>query len=135
MALCAHRDALLRVMLPVPDIHKPRPLGDSFAFLSLGRRSPSSVAHAWVAEGAEPAPSAEAASWVAQSLTPWRDHITVGGVIPPTFEAYCRVLHPARREAEGVVPVSWKEVAAWSGRVMHAGVQWEGVSAPAAGAK
>jgi hypothetical protein len=56
----------------------------------------------------------------------------VGGVVAAGFEAYARVLHPAwTRDGE---PVSWAEVAAWSGRTIHPTVQFETLAQPRRGA-
>lgn len=53
------------------------------------------------------------------------DH-TVGSLVPPVFEAYARVFHPAQRrdEAGTYVEVRWTEVAAFNGCHAHAGMQW-----------
>lgn len=65
----------------------------------------------------DPAP----ARWVEESLArhPWA---TVGAILPDHFEAYARVLHPAYRRvgASEHEPVSWAEVAAMTGKTMHA---------------
>ena len=72
-----------------------------------------------------------------QNLTPsgWvidRIHgfgVDVGSIIPDGFEAYVRLMHPAfRDEAGGEVPVSWAEIAAAKGRVVHAEMQWPNIS-------
>jgi hypothetical protein len=52
----------------------------------------------------------------------------VAQVIPVGFAAYARVLHPARRAADGA-RVRWAEVAAAHGRVAHAEMQWHAVAA------
>jgi hypothetical protein len=52
----------------------------------------------------------------------------VGALVPPVFEAYARLLHPAR--AEDGSPVRWAEVAAWSGRTAHALAQWVPMAHP-----
>lgn len=43
----------------------------------------------------------------------------VAGVVPDGFSAYVRILHPARCVTSNA-PVSWAQVAAWSGRRMLA---------------
>lgn len=50
---------------------------------------------------------------------------TVGALVPALFEAYLRVLHPAVRYAgDDDIEVSWAEVAAHNGTVVHPLVQW-----------
>ena len=50
---------------------------------------------------------------------------TVGALVPAVFEACARVLHPAVRYAgDDDVEVSWAEVAAHNGTVVHPLVQW-----------
>jgi hypothetical protein len=63
------------------------------------------------------------AAWVLAAL---RDFdFTVGSIVPPVFEAYARVFHPAERfTGENVVAVRWAEVADANGRTMHPAVQW-----------
>lgn len=58
----------------------------------------------------------------------------VGAIIPEGFEAYVRIFHPAsRREGDGEVEVRWAEIAAWSGRVVHAVMQFEPIATPVPG--
>jgi hypothetical protein len=54
---------------------------------------------------------------------------TVSALVPPVFEAYARVFHPAVRYlgAEDV-DVSWAEVAAHNGTVAHPHMQWQCVT-------
>jgi hypothetical protein len=61
-----------------------------------------------------------AASWIRPRLMSFASG--VGAIVPPVFEAYVRILHPAR--ADGGSPVTWAEVAAWSGGTVHALAQW-----------
>ena len=73
------------------------------------------------------------AAWVVERLRPPATG-TVGSLVPQGFEAYARVLHPARRlDGEAVVPVRWSEVAAWSGRTLHPRTQFERLARPASG--
>lgn len=53
----------------------------------------------------------------------------VGAVIPPGFEAYARIFHPAFT-TDGR-SLTWAEVAEWAGRVSHAEMQWEAITRPA----
>ncbi|MFD4367257.1 hypothetical protein [Rhodococcus sp. NPDC058521] len=51
----------------------------------------------------------------------------VGALLPPCFDAYARILHPAYRFRSGVRSsplVCWTTVAAANGRTMHPLVQW-----------
>jgi hypothetical protein len=66
------------------------------------------------------------ASWIAPVLLPLVSG--VGSLVPPVFEAYARLLHPAGR-ADGS-PVRWEEVAAWSGGTLHALAQWMPMAYP-----
>lgn len=69
-----------------------------------------------------------AADWIVAAVRDF-DH-TVGSLVPPVFEAYARVFHPARRQDEtgAHVEVPWTEVAAFNGRHAHAGMQWTAIT-------
>lgn len=70
-----------------------------------------------------------AAAWIADTLLPWtRGLARVGAVVPATFPRYARIFHPAT-SASGD-PVSWREAAAWAGRVHHPEMQWEAIANP-----
>jgi hypothetical protein len=47
---------------------------------------------------------------------------SVGSVVPALYPAYCRILHPARSEAGGMM--TWKQVAEQTGGTIHSLVQW-----------
>jgi len=73
-----------------------------------------------------------AADWVLDGIR-LKEH-TVRSLVPDVFEAYCRLLHPARGyeiaddgsiENEG--PVSWATVAAHNGRMLHPEAQFEAI--------
>ena len=67
------------------------------------------------------------ADWVAERLHDFA--VDVGSVIPEGFAAYVRLIHPAARsDAGNKVPVSWNDVAAANGRVVHAEMQWANIS-------
>jgi hypothetical protein len=54
---------------------------------------------------------------------------TLGALVPPIFEAYARVLHPAVRYAgDDDVEVTWAEVAAHNGTVAHPLMQWHAIT-------
>lgn len=76
-----------------------------------------------------PAPSTEPAEWVVRSLE--RSDGTVRSQVPPVFEAYARIFHPALREVaeDQWETVPWSEVAAHNGRTVHREMQWPGVTA------
>lgn len=53
----------------------------------------------------------------------------VGSIVPPVFDAYARIFHPAYRYVERwpnevETPVSWQEVAKANRRVAHPAMQW-----------
>lgn len=104
----------------------------SAGFLGRFGGRPFEIGEVWLAEGMQLAKDAEAADWLASQLLPLGKELgtRVGAVIPPGFEAYARVFHPATAGDDGAREVSWKEVAAWSGRTPHAEMQWEHVSDP-----
>ena len=62
----------------------------------------------------------------------WPPHFgSVGSLVPLGYEAYARVLHPARNMRDESVP--WSAVAEWSGRVYHPLMSFEGISVPTEG--
>lgn len=75
-------------------------------------------------------PGVSVASWVDERLLPWRgsgEGVLVGELVPTGFEAYARILHPARRRtAEGGLgePVTWEAVARARGGSFHPEVQF-----------
>ena len=49
------------------------------------------------------------AKWIAERLHPFAQD--AGSVIPPGFDAYARIFHPAmRRVGQTEVPVTWREI-------------------------
>ncbi|MGA8417505.1 MAG: hypothetical protein WB808_12900 [Candidatus Dormiibacterota bacterium] len=54
----------------------------------------------------------------------------VASLLPVTFEAYARVLHPASLSAGSgdTVDVAWSEVAAANGRIAHAAMEWVAIT-------
>lgn len=64
-----------------------------------------------------------AADWVVAGVRDF-DH-TVGSLVPPLFDAYARVLHPAARDD---VEVTWAQVAAANGRQAHPSMEWVGIT-------
>jgi hypothetical protein len=70
------------------------------------------------------------ADWIAASLAPFEDGL-VASVIPPGFEAYARLLHPAHHTlAKGVRKVRWREIAEWSGVPLHPDSQFHSIALP-----
>ncbi|MCP2341408.1 hypothetical protein [Actinomadura rupiterrae] len=67
-----------------------------------------------------------AADWVVAGVGPFGSG--VGGLVPHGFEAYARILHPAY--AADRSPVTWAQVAAWSGGVVHPRVQFQALAGP-----
>ena len=62
-----------------------------------------------------------AASWIEDTIGPFGDGVRA--LVPPVFEAYARILHPAW--AADRTPVRWATVAAWSGGSAHAMAEFE----------
>ena len=76
-------------------------------------------------------------AWIAEALRPFADHV-VGSLVPPVFEAYARVFHPAVRYPddwdlgagtdEPDEDVTWAEVAAFNGRTAHPAMEWTSIT-------
>jgi hypothetical protein len=68
------------------------------------------------------------ADWIVASVRNFEND--VGSLLPVTFDAYARVLHPAGLESAGVdeVDVSWSDVAAANGRIAHAAMEWVAIT-------
>ena len=80
-----------------------------------------------LAPGVAAATDTAVAAWLSgRMLPPVSARTLVGGVIPTGFEAYARVFHPA---SAGSQPYRWSAAAAWAGRVVHAEMQWEAITA------
>jgi len=69
------------------------------------------------------------ADWIVASVRNFEGH-DVGSLLPVTFEAYARVLHPASRSAGdgGTVDVTWSDVAVANGRIAHAAMEWVAIT-------
>ena len=71
-------------------------------------------------------------AWITRALRPFSDYC-VGSQVPPVFEAYARVLHPASAKgpsahADDWLPVRWDAIAASSGAgliLMHSRGEFE----------
>jgi hypothetical protein len=71
----------------------------------------------------------KAADWIRERMHPFAQD--VGSVVPTGFDAYARIFHPAWRSGnETEIQVRWSEVAAWSGRTVHAEMQFHSISLP-----
>lgn len=69
----------------------------------------------------------EAAAWVLIALRDFDG--TVGSIVPPVFEAYARVFHPASRgRGDDEVVVRWTDVAGANEREMHAAAEWGSIT-------
>jgi hypothetical protein len=77
-------------------------------------------------------------AWITEALRPFSDH-RVGALVPPVFEAYARVFHPAVRypddedlfgmdSDEPDQDVSWADVAAFNGRTAHPAMEWASIT-------
>jgi hypothetical protein len=63
------------------------------------------------------------AKWIAERLHPFAQD--AGAIIPPGFDAYARVFHPASRRVGNVdLPVRWREIADANLRAYHAEMQF-----------
>ena len=67
--------------------------------------------------------------WVESALD--APFATMGSLVPGGYDAYARVLHPARDAS--YIPVTWSAVAEWSGRVYHPLMSFEGIRLSADG--
>ncbi len=67
--------------------------------------------------------------WIEEGLS--AQFASVGSLVPDSYAAHARLLHPARDASDN--PVKWSTVAEWSGRVCHPLMSFEGVSSPALG--
>ncbi len=63
------------------------------------------------------------AAWVTQQLH-GQGGQSVGSVIPPGFERYVRILHPATRRGDGRRSLRWNEVARWGGGIIGPSTQF-----------
>jgi hypothetical protein len=68
------------------------------------------------------------ADWIVASVRNFQSG--VGSLVPVTFEAYARVLHPARRDctAGDDIDVRWSEVAATNRRIAHPAMEWVAIT-------
>ena len=73
-----------------------------------------------------PSKDVSVADWLVKCLFPFNAHLA-GSVVPPGYEAYARILHPA---LSGSARVTWAEIAAWAGRVYHPAMQFESIATP-----
>lgn len=63
------------------------------------------------------------AGWIAERLHPFAQD--AGAIIPPGFDAYARIFHPAtRRDGHVSVPVTWREIAEANLRAYHPEMQF-----------
>jgi hypothetical protein len=70
------------------------------------------------------------ATWVEEALSDWPagDGFPVRGIVPPGFERYVRVFHPARPPVgDRSGRVRWAEVAAARGKAFHPRMQWPSI--------
>ena len=69
----------------------------------------------------------DSTQWIRDRLlsVPSGAGVPVGALIPPGYEAYCRIFHPARRQGR---KVRWAEVAAENGKVSHPLMQWHSIN-------
>ena len=76
-----------------------------------------------------PSEEVQAADWIRERLHPFAQD--VGSVIPPGFDAYARIFHPASASRDwNPVDVRWSTVASWSGRTVHPEMQFHAIASP-----
>ena len=79
-----------------------------------------------------PSDEVKAADWIRDRMHPFAQD--VGSVVPSGFDGYARIFHPAWRSGEGTqIEVRWSDVAAWSGRTVHAEMQFHSIAIPRPG--
>lgn len=67
------------------------------------------------------------ATWIAERLHPFAQD--AGAIIPPGFDAFARIFHPAmRRAGQTDVPVTWREIAHSNLRVPHSQMQFGAIA-------
>lgn len=68
-------------------------------------------------------------AWIAAAVVPFGPGATVASLVPPVFDAYARVFHPAYRyEGLDDAEVPWAAVAAANGTVAHPLMQWPAIT-------
>jgi len=69
----------------------------------------------------------DAATWILVGLRGFDG--TVGSIVPPVFEAYARIFHPASRgTGDDQITVRWADVAEANGREMHPAAEWGSIT-------
>jgi hypothetical protein len=69
----------------------------------------------------------DAATWILVALRDFDG--TVGSIVPPVFEAYARIFHPASRgTGDDQLAVRWADVAEANGREMHPAAEWGSIT-------
>jgi hypothetical protein len=71
----------------------------------------------------EPEGDATPADWAVRTVAPFGSGVR--SLVPPVFEAYARVFHPA---VLGGRPVRWAEVARANARTAHPGMEWAAIT-------
>lgn len=74
----------------------------------------------------------ESAQWIRDRLHAFAKD--VGSVVPAGLDSYARIFHPAWwSEDNAEIEVRWSDVAAWSGRTVHAEMQFHSIAVPVPG--
>ena len=74
----------------------------------------------------QPVEDASVAQWIVDSIHPFGQDI--GSVVPPCFDAYARVFHPAGKgEGDEWTTVRWSDIAAANGKVIHPEMQFTSI--------
>lgn len=84
----------------------------------------------WIPPGVEFMRDVSPASWVVERLAPWDpDGVRVESFLPRGFEAYARVLHPARRDGSDEPGQRWSDLGAGRGLPLTADATFAEVTA------
>ncbi len=66
--------------------------------------------------------------WGFDQRAPFKSH-TVASLVPPIFERYARIFHPAMHYGiAGAYDVSWRDVTMRTGRIAHALMNWDNIT-------
>jgi hypothetical protein len=68
------------------------------------------------------------AEWLTRRLESWTG--TVASVVPRGFDAYARLFHPVQHNDDSRSWLTWREIAAANGRVVHPEMQLHAIATP-----
>ncbi|MGF7121223.1 hypothetical protein [Rhodococcus sp. AG1013] len=80
----------------------------------------------WRVRGLTMCTDADSGRWITDAVRNFE--YDVGSLVPPVFEAYARIFHPATLHTgpgyDDQIPVRWQDVAAANGTVAHPVMEW-----------